>query len=115
MDTAFLLLSLIVFLPALAALLLAFVPSTAHETLRLITLAATLGVTGLCILAFFGVDETQFQASSDQMQDVFNVGWIPSFNIYYFMGLDGISFPLVMLTAIISALAMGASWSITKY
>jgi NADH-quinone oxidoreductase subunit M len=30
------------------------------------------------------------------------------------MGVDGISFPLVMLTAAVSALAMGASWSITK-
>ena len=31
------------------------------------------------------------------------------------MGLDGISFPLVVLTALISVLAMVASWSITKH
>src|SRR5678815_2022883 len=31
------------------------------------------------------------------------------------MGIDGISLPLVMLTTVVSFLAMGASWSITKY
>ena len=31
------------------------------------------------------------------------------------MGLDGISFPLVVLTAFVCLLAMGASWSINKY
>ena len=41
--------------------------------------------------------------------------WIPSFNIYYFMGIDGISFPLVMLTSFVSMLAMGASWPIDKH
>ena len=41
--------------------------------------------------------------------------WIRSFNIYYFMGMDGISFPLVLLTSFVSMLAMGASWNITKH
>jgi NADH-quinone oxidoreductase subunit M len=61
---------------------------------------------------------TQFQAfgeASATMQNAFNLPWIPSFNIEYYMGLDGISFPLVMLTALVSLLAMAASWSITKY
>ncbi|MEM8679793.1 MAG: NADH-quinone oxidoreductase subunit M, partial [Planctomycetota bacterium] len=35
--------------------------------------------------------------------------------IDYFLGLDGISFPLVVLTAAVSCLAMLASWSITKF
>ena len=46
---------------------------------------------------------------------MFSVGWIPSFGINYFMGLDGISFPLVVLTAFLSVLAMGASWPIKKH
>jgi NADH-quinone oxidoreductase subunit M len=49
------------------------------------------------------------------MQDAFSYPWIPSFDIYYFMGFDGISFPLVMLTSFTSLLAMGASWPITKH
>ena len=38
-----------------------------------------------------------------------------SFNIYYFMGIDGISFPLVLLTSFVSMLSMAASWPITKH
>ena len=49
------------------------------------------------------------------MQSTFNVAWIPSFGIDYYMGVDGISLPLIILTSFISVLAMGASWSIKKH
>ena len=65
-----------------------------------------------------GVENVQFALAEDavaSMQNVFQYDWIPSFNIYYFMGVDGISFPLVVLTAFISVLAMVASWSITAW
>jgi NADH-quinone oxidoreductase subunit M len=38
--------------------------------------------------------------------------WIPSFNIEYYLGMDGISLSLVVLTALISVLACLASWNI---
>src|SRR5579885_2701176 len=41
--------------------------------------------------------------------------WIKSFNIDYFLGLDGISLPLVLLTSALSFLAMIASWKIDKH
>jgi NADH-quinone oxidoreductase subunit M len=40
--------------------------------------------------------------------------WIPYFNIQYFLGLDGISLSLVVLTGLISVLACLASWNIDK-
>ena len=49
------------------------------------------------------------------MQDLFSVPWIKSFNIFYLMGTDGISFPLVILTSFVCMLAMGASWNIDKH
>ena len=48
------LLSLIVFLPALGAIVLAFIPAGQHETLRYVTLGATLLVLTLCVVGFFG-------------------------------------------------------------
>ena len=48
------------------------------------------------------------------MQKTFSLPWIPSFNIDYFMGMDGISFPLVILTTFISMVSMAASWPIEK-
>src|SRR4029077_16044285 len=56
-----------------------------------------------------------FSAEEAGLQSTFNYPWIPSFQIDYFMGLDGISFPLVALTAFVSLLAMGASWNIDKF
>ena len=38
--------------------------------------------------------------------------WIPSFGINYSLGLDGISFPLVLLTSFLGVLAMWTSWPI---
>src|SRR5262245_21553082 len=40
--------------------------------------------------------------------------WIPYFNIQYYLGVDGISLSLVVLTGLISVLACLASWNITK-
>ena len=41
--------------------------------------------------------------------------WIENWNINYFVGYDGISLPLVLLTSFISLLSMAASWNITKH
>jgi NADH-quinone oxidoreductase subunit M len=41
--------------------------------------------------------------------------WIPRFNIDYFLGADGISMPLILLTTALSFLAMIASWRIDRY
>jgi NADH-quinone oxidoreductase subunit M len=38
--------------------------------------------------------------------------WIPYFNIQYYLGLDGISLSLVLLTGLVSVLACLSSWSI---
>jgi NADH-quinone oxidoreductase subunit M len=51
-----------------------------------------------------------------QAQDwVARTNWIPSFNIHYFLGLDGISMAMILLTTLISFLAMIASWKIDRY
>jgi NADH-quinone oxidoreductase subunit M len=115
--TAVTLLSIIVFLPAVATLGIALIPSEQKEAIRW----ATLGVTAVVLALVVGVlilpydPNLSFDASKAALQDSFNIPWIPSFEIDYFMGLDGISFPLVALTALVSLLAMGASWSINKY
>ncbi len=49
------------------------------------------------------------------MQQAFSLPWIPAFNIDYALGIDGISFPLVLLTSFLSMLAMWASWPIHKH
>jgi NADH-quinone oxidoreductase subunit M len=110
------LLSFIVFFPALGAIVLAFMPSEKKDFLRFFTLVVTLIVLApVLYIAIPGQGQGHFDLAASQMQSVFNLPWIPSFDIQYFMGFDGISYPLVALTAVVSVLACGASWSIEKH
>ncbi|HVX59574.1 MAG TPA: NADH-quinone oxidoreductase subunit M [Pirellulales bacterium] len=113
------LLSLIVFLPAAGALTLAFLPKNKPELIKLVSLFITIAVFLITLWMAMGgqnaAETGKFQKGLAEMQDAFSVSWIPSFNIYYMMGLDGISFTLVLLTSFLSVLAMGASWSINKH
>lgn len=119
LDPHVLLLSAIVFLPVIGAIVLAFIPKNAVDAIRYVTLATTAAVFGLTVIGLLDPFEwgspSRYKVAAATMQSTFNLPWIPSFNIEYYMGLDGISFPLVMLTAFVSLLAMGASWSISKY
>ncbi|MCZ6601939.1 MAG: NADH-quinone oxidoreductase subunit M [Planctomycetota bacterium] len=40
--------------------------------------------------------------------------WIPTFGIHYFMGIDGLSLPLVALTALLGVICLVYSWNIEK-
>ncbi len=111
-----LLLSFIVFCPALGAIVLTFFPGDRKDAIRLVTLGVTIAVFLPALwMALPGQNSRQFDLAAESMQSVFSYPWIPSFSIFYFMGLDGISFPLVLLTAFVCMLALAASWSIDKY
>ncbi len=110
------LLSLIVFLPAAGALVLAFFPRDKGDAMKTFSLVVTAAVFVLTLIMLLpGKGDWQFQVGVSDMQKTFSLPWIESFNIYYFMGTDGISFPLIVLTAFVSMLSMAASWPITKY
>jgi len=120
-----LLISLIVFLPTLGALFIAFMPSKKDEDgvndkeNQNMLLGATLAFGILTFLvtlgAFLFAEDTAFDAAATSMQQAFSAEWIPAFNIAYAMGIDGISFPLILLTTGVSILAILASWSIKKH
>jgi len=121
--SSFVLLNAIVFLPAAAALVLCLCMAARlrlrDDLVKLFTLLTTVGVflltVWLAIPASDPAASARFAVGVAEMQDAFSVSWIPAFDIYYFLGIDGISFPLVMLTAFLSMLAMGASWTISKH
>ena len=109
MDYQTLLPSLIIFAPTLGAIALVLMPKDNEESLRYTALAVT-AVTFLLTIALL----PGYDISNANMQYVVKADWIPNWNIYYQLGLDGISLPLVILTSFISLWAMVASWSITK-
>ncbi|MDP8238428.1 MAG: NADH-quinone oxidoreductase subunit M [Candidatus Hatepunaea meridiana] len=108
-------LTLITFTPVVGAAIIAFLPRDNDKLIRWIALAAT-GVVLLIALALF----PQFDRSLlginkiDGFQFVEQHSWIPIFHINYFVGIDGLSFPMILLTALLSFLCIPASWNIKK-
>jgi len=56
----------------------------------------------------------QFQVDSSAMQFVEKAAWIPHLNVQYHLGLDGISFWFVLLTAFMTVVVVIAGWEVIE-
>ena len=106
-------LSSIVALPLAAAGLLLLIPNrdgSRDGFVRQVALVASLAVFGLTLLLW-----ARFDPASADFQMVERVSWIPAFGIDYFVGVDGISLLLIVLTGFLTPVALLSSWqSVTK-
>jgi NADH-quinone oxidoreductase subunit M len=102
-------LSLLLILPVAGAILLLLAPRRQVKTLfTLALLASSLNfLASLVILA-------RFDGGKGEMQLVERQRWMPTFGIEYIVGIDGISLFLVLLTTLITPLAILASWSVKE-
>ena len=103
------LLTCIVFFPALWAVFLLFFDGKAKDAMRNFCVLGT-GLTFFFTLMVWN----QFKPGVGEMQFRFSESWVQSWNINFSLGVDGISLPLVVLTAFVCLLSMLASWSIEK-
>ncbi len=101
------LLSLTIFTPTIFAILLMAFDKKAEEGMRVFALIGTV-VTFLLTLMMWG----RFNPAEAGYQMQVACEWIPTWNISYRLGVDGISLPLVLLTGLVCMLACVASWSI---
>ncbi len=58
---------------------------------------------------------TGFESGTAQMQFVEHATWIPGINAWYYLGVDGISMPLIVLTTFITILVVIAGWEVIQY
>lgn len=58
---------------------------------------------------------TDFDLMHQGFQFVELAPWIPSFNIHYYLGADGFSVPLILLTSFTTVIAIVASWEVIKH
>ncbi len=110
------LLSLVIFLPTIGAILLLAFDKKAEEAMRYFALGITILtfiVTVFPLLSAYQ-EAVAKSAVAGEMVLQCSVPWISQWNINYQLGLDGISYPLVLLASFTSMLAMMASWSIKK-
>ena len=100
-------LSLIIFLPVVGALLIALLPKLEISRIKGLALVFTVIPFALS-LAVFGF----FDRGDGGVQFVERFSWIPQINVQYFLGVDGISLPLVILTTLLGFIAVLVSWKI---
>jgi NADH-quinone oxidoreductase subunit M len=57
---------------------------------------------------------TGFDTTTSDMQFVERVSWIPVIDVWYYMGVDGLSAPLILLTTFITPLVVIAGWEVIR-
>jgi NADH-quinone oxidoreductase subunit M len=104
-------LSAIVFLPLAGALvILLFLKDARH--IRLWAAAVTVVELALALAAFaiFRMEDYR-QVGDMELVELYS-DWIPALNVQYHLGVDGLSIPLVLLTALLGMCAVFASWNV---
>ena len=99
-------LSVVVFLPAAGALLVALAGRSAGVA-RLIALATVLAELGLTVALF-----AAFDRGAEGYQFVERAEWVPSLGMQYLLGMDGVSAPLVLLNGLLGVAAVLVSWRV---
>ena len=102
-------LSWITFIPLIGALVILCLRKEDVEKIKMVALAAagTSFAMSLCLLAMF-------DRSLSDMQFVERYSWIPSLGVQYAMGVDGLSYPLVLLTTFMCLIAVIGSLGIKE-
>jgi NADH-quinone oxidoreductase subunit M len=103
------LLSLILLSPVAGALVLLFIPRDQEQVHRWLAFLFSLVSLGLTLYLWFTFDSSR---AGFQYQE--NYIWFDVIKSNYHLGVDGISLPMVLLTALLSPLAILFSFSITE-
>ena len=116
-------LSLLTFLPILGMVIVLLLPKKQELSIKVTTLivSAIQIVLSIFLLMNFNFaagginDANSFQfIEKFRWIDIPGFAWIGQIKIDYFLGVDGLSTPLVLLTAIVTFIAAISSWSINK-
>ena len=102
-------LDLVIFVPVVGALVIAFLPNDRLGLIRWTALVVTTAAFALSLKVLF-----DFNATSSDFQLGSDLEWIREWGINYITGVDGLSLWMVMLTTFLMPLAVLASWTITS-
>lgn len=105
------LLNWILWMPIIGAIGVLLIPKMKEEMVRYWSLINTSITFLLSILLYM-----RFDTTVAGMQAPFNVKipWIEHFNIYYSLGVDGISLPMILLTGALFVICVLCSWTVKK-
>jgi len=101
-------LTLLTFFPLVGVLILFFIPSDRKDALRWTALGISLLTFGLSLWVL-----SMFNASNPDLQLVAQYNWITvaGWNIQYYLGVDGLSILLVLLTTFLTPISILSTWT----
>ncbi|MFZ5453694.1 MAG: NADH-quinone oxidoreductase subunit M [Thermodesulfobacteriota bacterium] len=99
-------LSILVFFPMLGAVLLALLDRKNHKLLKQVTLGLALAEFLFSLPLWF-----RFNSETAAMQFVERYNWLPQYGISYYVGIDGFSLLLIMLSTFLTPICVLATWT----
>ena len=102
-------LSWLIWLPIIGMVVIVLIPRSQEDIIKKVAAVFT-GVQFLFSIVLW----KQFDPTNGSMQFMERADWIPSFNISYILGVDGLSLPMVILTAMLCFIGVFVSWNNTK-
>ncbi len=101
-------LTTITLLPFIAALLIPILPDKEGKTIR--WYAFGVGFIDLVLMAFVSWRHYDFHNPSFQLVETYS--WIPQLDLNWSLGADDLSWPLVLLTGVVTTLSIFAAWQV---
>jgi len=102
-------LTLIIALPLLTGIVILLLPEGEKKAPRVLAL-----ISGLITLLLSGWAYFRYDISANGYQFVQRFDWLPALGISYYVGVDGISLPMVLLSAIVVTSGAAISWHIDE-
>ncbi len=130
MTVPFPVLSLIIFIPIVAAVLILFVPREQRDIARVAALAAAATCFALSLFVYISYNNSVAEIQAAQaaaLEAGINVGtsqfhatlaftehveWLPQLGISYSLGVDGLNAPMVLLTGMVAVAGVLVSWKV---
>lgn len=106
-------LSVLIFAPALAGLIVMVLPQNKWVA-RVTSLAFATLIGGLAVAVFLLYQQASLSVSDDQFLFVVKVPWFELLGASWHLGIDGISATMVLLTGILTPLAILVSWEVEE-
>ncbi|MCP2520770.1 NADH-quinone oxidoreductase subunit M [Candidatus Aminicenantes bacterium AC-708-M15] len=104
------LLTIITFFPLIGIFIIFFISKKKENLIKVIANIVTALTFLISLTLLLG-----FDPQAEGMQFVEKVSWIPAIGVQYFMGIDGISLLLILLTTLLTFLATLSSWRVIDH
>ncbi|NMB68773.1 MAG: NADH-quinone oxidoreductase subunit M [Chloroflexi bacterium] len=100
-------LSVLIFLPILTGVLLLFLPASRKNLVKWISLVSASLILLLSVIVYFSYD-----IAAGGYQLIERANWVPALGISYYVGIDGIGAPMVLLAGLVMFTGVLVSWGV---